>query len=215
MDLEKLPSVSEVYGDAGVGKTSFCLFLSKDTSSLWIERFERFSTNRAKSLGIDLDEVFLTKVHSSRALVRRFETGEISDFIKDHSIRLVVISKIGDFYTEEKEFLALQEALLPHLKLLYLKHRTKTVVITDTVSKIGKKHSVPITKSREWKYSLPAIFSIRRTEQTRCIRMEKPSGHKTTYFLNISLFSVSVTSDETDAEHSLVHSQKDPEEQST
>lgn len=131
MDIGSLPIISEVFGDSGSGRTSFCLCVAKYSNSLWIEASRKLSTKRAYSLRMDLEAIYIKRVCNIYSLIRSLAEGEIFDFIKDHKIDIVIINGIEDLEETEARSTKNYIEVVKQLKILYLILRVKSVIISS------------------------------------------------------------------------------------
>ncbi|OAG29989.1 hypothetical protein NEDG_01536 [Nematocida displodere] len=178
MDLSRLPSVSEVYGEAGSGRTSFCLAMASPEPSLWIQKFPRFPSARALSVQLDLEEVFVSQTHSVNRLLHAFRSGEVSVFVRDHGIRLIVINTLSDFFYAAKGSSGFCVALVQELKRLYTAQGVKSLLISDGMPiKRILSGFIPVSSSVAWNYALPARFLVSKSEHTGevAVTLEKPA----------------------------------------
>ncbi|KAI5164444.1 hypothetical protein NEAUS04_2211 [Nematocida ausubeli] len=132
MDIERLPIISELYGEKNSGSAEFCFYIAKSTNSLWIESCKRTCTKRAELMHIDLNSMHICKVLNIYLLVNKLQTKEIHNFIETHKIKLLIINKLDDLTTaDHQEDTKSCLELVKHLKMMYITHSVKSIVITN------------------------------------------------------------------------------------
>ncbi|KAH9386913.1 uncharacterized protein NEMAJ01_1809 [Nematocida major] len=134
MNIHELPIISEVYGEGGAGKNSFCFYVSRNITSLWIEAYPRLSTKRADSLRLDLESIYVCGVKNIHVLICMLKAGEIQSFIKDHGVELVVVNRIEDLEEPCAKGTKNYEEVAKCLKRLYHTHKVKTIIVSETPS---------------------------------------------------------------------------------
>ncbi|KAI5145660.1 hypothetical protein NEPAR06_2098 [Nematocida parisii] len=130
--MERLPIISEIYGDKNSGRSEFCYYMAQNVNSLWIESCKRTCTKTADSLMIDLNSMHICKIEYVHLLVNKLKTNEIQCFIKDHKVNLLVINNLDDFLADCTERKWEYAELVKNLKLLYITHSVKSIIITQS-----------------------------------------------------------------------------------
>ena len=171
-----LPSVSEVRGEPGSGRTSFCIAMCNGVPSLWIERYSRLPVQRIFSTDIDADRMYIVQVKSRVKLLYALENRQIAAFIAKHKIEIVVVNKIEDYKKDDRRYGAFQERLLCALKMAYLHMRVKTLIISDTENSRAIEEGIAYASHHMWSSCIPAIYSVRRvcTDKSE-VCIEKPA----------------------------------------
>ncbi|KAI5192573.1 hypothetical protein NEMIN01_2086 [Nematocida minor] len=142
MDIRTLPIISEVYGEEGSGRNSFCFCIAKDCNSLWIEAYSKLSTKRAYSLRMDLESIYICKIKNIHGLLYSLKKGEIGNFVKDHRIDVIIINgleeleEVGEIGTKN------YVEVVSHLKQLYLSLKVKSILISRVHTNIANENSV-------------------------------------------------------------------------
>ncbi|KAI5192563.1 hypothetical protein NECID01_1995 [Nematocida sp. AWRm77] len=174
MNVRDLPSVSEVCGEAGSGRASFCLSLMKGVRVLWIERSTPFPSARAQSVGVDLGSVIVGRDANALHLLYSLEVGQIKQLAETRKVELIVLGE-ASVYTEEPCFLDTSVAIVYALKKIYLAHQIKSLIIT-TPEVHTPKRVLSLQKSAPWLYSIPARFLVVKTKEDtdRTVLLAKP-----------------------------------------
>lgn len=185
-----LPSVTEICGEAGSGRSFFCLGFSLGRKSLWLQMHDLFPDKRAKQMNMRLSEVTICKTRSAKRMLLALKRGEIEKCIEEKGIEVVVVNRMTDAYygTHSTRLCVL---LVYELKKLYIKHGVKSLVITDAIKKIRLvPFMVSVIRSPPWEYAVPGRVMLSRpflSVASRKATLEKPEEARTEFELNMNL----------------------------
>lgn len=175
--FDTLPSVTEVCGEAGSGRSFFCLGCTLGKKSLWLQMHDIFPDRRATQMNMSLSEVTICKTRSAKRMLLALKNGEIEKCIGEKEIEVVVFNRMTDpYYSTHSTRLCV--LLVYELKKLYIKYGVKSLVITDAVQKIRLvPFMVSVIRSPPWEYAVPGRVMLSRpffSITSRAAVLEKP-----------------------------------------
>ncbi|KAI5179631.1 hypothetical protein NEOKW01_0094 [Nematocida sp. AWRm80] len=202
-----MPSLLEVFGAPGSGRNSFCLSLTKEVPSLWIEAYSRYTYKRAQQIGIDLSEVHILRV-GPHEILSQLESESFERFIQDKKVKIIVINTLTD-YSKIFDSSKVSISLLTALKRVYLKYKTKSIFISDEVSILTRIQPCMVIREHipkstmntiQWISSIPAKIHLQRIpgpDTLSKILFLKPINTTEEYILSITKESILISSSNT------------------